>query len=155
MTCRKSVALASLALACAPMVHAQTVLFSDNYDAGTSGNRYTFFSADKEGAGTYGTGTFLGDTSANFNFNYGAYTYRYTDPNDGITPLTALIPSAPNSTGGSTVGVRFDVNQANSGSALIQALPKTSEYLNGVPGGDHKLKFDIWINYNGPSLGGG
>jgi len=157
MALRKKVLCSAVVLACAPLAaRAQTVLFSDNYDAGTSLGRYTFFSADREGTGTFGNGTFVGDTSANFNFNYGAYTYRTTDPNDGVTPITLQIPSAPNSTGGSTIGVRFDVNNVNTGTALIQALPKVTEYLGGVaPSGDHKLKFDVWMNYNGGFQGGG
>jgi hypothetical protein len=149
--------MSALILACAPVVgRAQTVLFNDDFDAGTSAGRYSFFSADREGTGTFGTGTFVGDTSANFAFNYGAYTYRTTDPNDGVTPITLTIPSAPHSTGGTTIGLRMDVNNANGGSASLQALPKLAEYLGGVaPSGDHKLTFDVFIDYNGHTLGGG
>lgn len=154
---RSTFVAAALALACAPVVSsAQTVLFSDNYDAGTSASRYDFYSLDNETTpSTYGAGTFLGDTFANFNFNYGAYTYRYTAP-DGITPLTGLIPSAPRSTGGSTVGLRFDVNNSLTGTAIINAYPKLNQFLNSsAPSGDHKLTFDIWMNYNGGFQGGG
>ncbi|MCS7033649.1 MAG: hypothetical protein NZ561_06595 [Phycisphaerae bacterium] len=157
---RFCIASASLALACATAVtEAQTVLFSDNFDAGTSMSRYDFFSIDNQtNPATYGAGTFLGDTYANFNFNYGAYTYRYTDP-DGITPRTGLIPSAPRSTGGTTIGLRFDVNHIDgpltTETAIINAYPKLSEFLGGVaPSGDHKLTFDIWMNYNGGFQGG-
>jgi hypothetical protein len=161
MGIRKSVVAAALTMACTPVVGlAQTIVFSDNFDAGTSASRYTFFSADRESttafpSGQFGTGTFVGDTSANFNFNYGGYTYRTTDPNDGVTAITQPIPAAPHSTGGTTVGLRFDVNNANNGSASIQAMPKLSELLGGAPiSGDHKLSFDVFIDYNGHTLGG-
>src|SRR5262245_5773460 len=119
MKFRSQFVVPALALAVAPVLaSAQTVLFSDNYDAGTSISRYDFYSLDNEtnpatygnNTGTFGSGSLAGtyqlaDTYANFNFNYGAYTYRFTDP-DGVTPRTGLIPSAPRSTGGTTVGVR-------------------------------------------------
>lgn len=157
MKMRTSFVAAALAMAVAPVVsHAQTVLFSDNFDAGTSASRFDFYTIDNQTApATYGAGTIAGDLSADFNFNYGGYTYRYTAP-DGVTPLTGLIPTAPRSSGGSTVGLRFDANNTPAGTAIINAYPKLTQFLGGVaPSGDHKLTFDIWMNYNGAFEGGG
>lgn len=152
---KKTIAIA-MAIACSPIIaNAQTVLFSDNFDAGTSQSRFDFYTIDNQTTpAIYGAGTIAGDLSANFNFNYGGYTYRYTAP-DGVTPLTGLIPTAPRSSGGSTVGLRFDANNTPAGTAIINAYPKLTQFLGGVaPSGDHKLTFDIWMNYNGPFEGG-
>jgi len=152
---RRSMQIIAAAVAALPMTAAaQTVLFSDNFDAGTSGTRYDFYNVDTEAPGQYGNGTIAGDASANFNFNYGAYTYRYTDP-DGVTPRTGFIPMAPRSSG-TTVGLRLDVNNANGGTGILNLYPKLTEFLGGLaPSGDHRLSFDLWMNYNGAFEGGG
>jgi hypothetical protein len=74
------------------------------------------------------------DTAVFFGYDYSA---------DGI-------PAAPNS-GGSTFGVKFTANMV---------LPTAAAGLNIVPNGqnftgDYSVKFDLWMNVNGPFPGGG
>ncbi|NOS70225.1 MAG: hypothetical protein HOP33_09870 [Verrucomicrobia bacterium] len=69
------------------------------------------------------------DASANFAFDYG----------------TVLgIPSAPNS-GGSTIGMRFLANQSAGVQQGISASPNGQSFT-----GDFTIRFDMWLNYNGP-----
>jgi hypothetical protein len=109
---------------CASASPAQTVtLFADDFDAGTSGMRWTLFD--------YG-----GDYSADYAYDYSARG----------------IPSAPNSTGGSTVGLRLEVNNNDE----IEGVDAVSLYPTGYTfTGDQTLKFDMWMNYNGGAGGGG
>ncbi|HWP41510.1 MAG TPA: hypothetical protein VNL70_11330 [Tepidisphaeraceae bacterium] len=139
----------------ATMGRAQTVLFSDDFDAGTSASRYDVYSVDNQTSPpTFGLGTAAGDVAHDFAFNYGAYTYRYTDAFGSA--VTATIPSAPRSTAGSTIGLRLDVNNFSGGTAIINLYPKLAQYAGGLlPSGDQKLTFDLWMNYNGGYEGGG
>jgi hypothetical protein len=62
------------------------------------------------------------------------------------------VPSAPHSTGGSTKGLRLrariaGTNNANEG---ISVSPIGKSFTN-----DYRLRFDLWMNYNGPLPGGG
>jgi len=60
------------------------------------------------------------------------------------------IPSAPNSTGGTTRGVKFEANVSLTNAAAINISPVGQNF-----GGDYRLRFDLWINANGPfPLGG-
>lgn len=97
------------------------VVYSDNFDAGTSASGWT---ASLSHA----------DASANFAYNYGAIG----------------IPSAPNSSGGSTVGMNFVVNQ-NAG--VFQGISASPNGF-GVTGG-FRMTFDMWLNYVGPLGVGG
>jgi len=76
------------------------------------------------------------DTQALFSYDYSA---------DGI-------PSAPNSTGGSTLGVRFRANygDTNPVAAAINISP-----TGAIFAGDYTLRYDVWLNANGPFPGGG
>ena len=95
-------------------------LFSDNFDANTAANWTTNRSST--------------DTRVTFNYNYGA---------DGI-------PSAPNSTAGTSNGVKFEANMTLGVGAAINISPVGQNF-----GGDYRLRFDMWINANGPfPLGG-
>src|SRR5687768_12967974 len=100
MKLRNSLAVSALALAIAPVAARaqQQVVFSDNFDAGTSASRYDLFHVDND------TDTTVMDTSANFAFDYGQFTYKRTDPITGEVAF-GPIPSAPNS-GGTTTGLR-------------------------------------------------
>ena len=113
----------AIVLAFASLAGAQTVtLFADDFDGGTSAANWTLFDHG-------------GDYSADFAYDYNARG----------------IPSAPNSTGGSTVGVRLEVNNNDA----TPATDAVSLYPTGQSfAGDHTLKFDMWINYNGGSGGG-
>ncbi len=81
---------------------------------------------------TLGTGV----SDANFFFDYS----------------TAGIPSAPNS-GGTTRGLRLRANQ----DATLQSFPSgVSVSPNGQSfAGDYEVRFDMWLNFNGPAPGGG
>lgn len=76
------------------------------------------------------------DTLATFNYNYSAMG----------------IPSAPNSVGGTTTGVQFKANysDATAAAAAVNISPTGQSFT-----GDYILKFDAWINANGPFPAGG
>jgi len=97
------------------------ILFSDDFDTDTSGS----YTINKSSA----------DTLAEFEFDYSAVG----------------IPSAPNSIGGSTLGLKLKANVA---------LPNSGEAINLSPTGgsftgNYRMQFDMWINVNGPLPGGG
>ena len=75
---RNTLVISALALACAPVIGSialgQTILFSDNFDAGTSAARWDIYNVDNEPATPFfGTPAAPGgDYGANFNYNYGA-----------------------------------------------------------------------------------
>ena len=95
-------------------------LFTDNFDSNTAANWTTNRSST--------------DTQVTFNYNYGA---------DGI-------PSAPNSIGGTSNGVKFEANMTLGVAAAINISPVSQNF-----GGDYRLRFDMWINANGPFPAGG
>ena len=94
--------------------------FADNFDVNT--------------ASSWTTNRSSTDTRVTFNYNYAT---------DGIS-------SAPNSTGGTTRGVKFEANMANGVAAAINISPVGQNFT-----GDYRLRFDMWINQNGPFPGGG
>ena len=74
------------------------------------------------------------DTSVTFGYDYSA---------DGI-------PAAPNSDG-STIGVKLEANvAAPTGAEAISISPSGANFT-----GDYQVKFDMWVNANGPFPGGG
>ena len=97
------------------------VAYADNFDAGTSAAGWNLFSS-----------------SADYNANF-AYDYS-----------TRGIPPAPNSVGGTTKGLYFDVNKdATPTAEAVSVYPKNKTFS-----GDYALKFDMWMNYNGGAGGG-
>jgi len=96
------------------------VLWSDNFDVNTAANWVTNRSST--------------DTRVTFNYNYAA---------DGI-------PSAPNSSGGSTRGVKFEANMTLGVAAALNISPASQSFT-----GNYRLHFDMWINANGPFPAGG
>jgi hypothetical protein len=94
--------------------------FADNFDANT--------------AASWTTNRSSTDTRVTFNYNYAP---------DGI-------PAAPNSTGGTTRGVKFEANMVNGVAAALNISPVGQNFT-----GDYRLRFDMWINQNGPFPGGG
>jgi hypothetical protein len=98
------------------------VLFADDFDSGFSDVNWTV----NQGGGT--------DSSASFAFNY----------------ADIGIPSAPHSTGGTTIGLRFLVNQEAGVFQGISASP-TGQIFNG----DFRIRFDLWMNFVGPLDVGG
>ncbi len=107
--------------ACAP-AQPQVALFSDDFDAGTSEENWVVYSH-------------AGDYTADFAFDYGPRG----------------IPPAPNSVGGSTIGLQFTVNNNDDVAAAdaVSAYP-VATFLDG----EYTLKFDMWLNYNGGAGGG-
>lgn len=96
------------------------LLFADNFDVNTAANWVSNRSTT--------------DTRVTFNYHHAP---------DGI-------PSAPNATGGTTRGVKFEANLTSGVAAAISISPVGQ----GFPG-DYRLRFDAWINANGPfPLGG-
>lgn len=98
------------------------MLYSDNFDTDTSAS-WTVNTAD---AGA--------DSFAQFFYDYSA---------DGIPP-------APGTTGGTTRGLKFRVNETSALAFGLSASPNSQNFA-----GDYRLKFDMWLNYNGPMDGGG
>src|SRR5688500_2556516 len=130
MNRRTSLALAAISLAVTPIAsRAQQVIFSDDFDAGSSADRYNMVHLDND------IDPEVVDTSANFAFDYGQFEYKRTNALGEVD--FAKIPTAPNSTGGTTVGLRLSVNDTEpGGTAIINAYAKASEFLGGVvPGG--------------------
>ena len=74
------------------------------------------------------------DCRVSFNYDYAA---------DGIS-------SAPNSTNSTTRGVKFEANVSLGVAAAINISPVGQSF-----GGDYRLRFDLWMNQNGPFPAGG
>jgi hypothetical protein len=74
------------------------------------------------------------DESADFFFDYS----------------TVGIPSAPNSTGGTTRGVKLQANLSGGVFSGMSVSPTGQSFI-----GDYKVTFDWWSNFNGPFPAGG
>ena len=109
------------------------LLFADNFSTDTSTN-WNIFSGQSSGPADY---------TVDFAFDYGATPYTFNS-------VTALIPPAPNSTDGSTRGMRLTVNNndATAATAAVNLYPKNFSVSNNFA-----LKFDLWLNY--PGIAGG
>lgn len=89
------------------------------------------------------------DTSANWKSNSintdndATFNYDYKTA-DGV-------PSAPHSTGGTTRGLRLRSHLG----ALAPATAISVTPIGQSFTGDFRLRFDLWMNYNGPMPGGG
>ncbi len=104
---------------------AQITYYSQNFEADTTGSW---------AINTLGTGS-----DANFFFDYGTL---------------AGIPKAPNSAvSDSTFGLRLRANQFGSTATFPGGVSVSPLGLNLT--GDYILRFDMWLNYNGPLNGGG
>src|SRR6266487_486925 len=109
------------------------ILFSENFDTDTSA-RWIWFNGSADGTP---------DFTVQFAFDYS--TNRYV-----ANGLTNFIPPAPNSTGGTTRGVKLTVNKDdNAAAAAISLYPAGMTFSN-----NYALRADMWINYNGPAFGG-
>jgi hypothetical protein len=74
------------------------------------------------------------DVASNFFFDYS----------------TIGIPSAPNSVGGSTRGMKLQANMANGIFGGFSVSPTGQAFT-----GDYSVSFDFWLNFNGPAPVGG
>lgn len=122
-----TIATGAALLTAANPISAQT-LFSDNFD---------YASPLNNAAPGYTVNQSRTDGSSSVIFGY-----DYSVPELGI-------PSAPNSVGGSQLGVRFDVNTSGTLAASAVISPTLS-----FPG-DITLRFDLWMNTVGPFPAGG
>jgi len=90
---------------------------------------------------------FDGDSATNWVVNRSSadtrVTFGYDYSADGIPP-------APHTTGGTTRGVKFEANLTQGATAAVSLSPRAQSF-----GGDHRLRFDLWINANGPFPTGG
>lgn len=109
------------------------LLFSDSLDMDTSTN-WNFFA---------GANNNVPDYTTNWAYNYGVIPYTFNG-------VTYLIPPAPNSVGGSTMGVKFTVNDSNGVNAAVNIYPKGQSFS-----GSFALKFDMWLNHPGGAVGSG
>jgi len=98
----------------------QTTIFADDFDTNSAANWIVNRSSS--------------DTAVAFNFDYS----------------TLGIPSAPHSTGGTTLGVQLKANLTLGVCAALSISPMNQSFS-----GDYRLHFDGWINVNGPFPGGG
>jgi GH25 family lysozyme M1 (1,4-beta-N-acetylmuramidase) len=98
----------------------QVTVFSDNFDTDSSANWQLNESSS--------------DNSVAFAFDYS----------------TLGIPSAPNSSAGTTRGLQMKANLVLGVVAALSLSPKSQAFA-----GDYRLHFDGWINVNGPFPGGG
>lgn len=121
-------ALASVLGAIVPL-SAQAQLFSDDFDGGTSAANWN---------------TYLSAADGQFNFAYDYSTYTPGNPEWNTSP----IPSAPRSTGGSTIGLRMAINDTAAARQSMSAFPKLQSFS-----GNYRLRFDMWVNYPG-TVGG-
>jgi hypothetical protein len=112
---------AALLAVVATSVEAQ--LYTQNFD--TAGGLSTLTRRDINAA----------DNSVNDSFNYGTHV--------NATGTAVPIPSAPNSTGGSTVGLRVDVNQAAGAVNTVVLFPNPAAALPA----QYTLQFDMWANF--------
>ena len=107
------------------------LLFSDTLSADTSAN-WNFFWASAGGVPDY---------TVNWAYDFGAIPATFNG-------VTRLIPPAPNTTDGSTKGVKFTVNNSIGTNAAVNLYPQGKSFSNNFA-----LKFDFWINYPG-GIGG-
>ena len=114
-------------------VHGQAVLFSDTFDTDSTAN----WTVNSFVGGTTATGG-SAVNSSDFFFDYS----------------TAGIPAAPNSTGGSTRGLKLQANISGTGPTAglppgISVSPTGQSFT-----GDYSLRFDWWTNFIGGTTGG-
>lgn len=122
--------LAATLLATASSAPAQ-VLFEDSFDTDTSAQWSVFD----------GAANFTPDFTVQWAFDYGAQQYV-------ANGVTNTIPPAPGGTG--TRGVKLTVNKDDvPATAAVSLLPKSQVFS-----GAYSVKFDMWLNYNGPAYGG-
>lgn len=91
--------------------------------------------------------SFDSDTSANWRINRSSSDTRVRFNYD----YSVLgIPAAPHGSGGTTRGIRMEANLTAGAVAALSLSP-----VNRSFSGDYRLRFDMWINVNGPFPDGG
>lgn len=119
--------LALAALGFTAGAHGQ-ILFSESFNVDPT-NNWTYNSS----MGDLANDNFGGE--ADFFFDYGSVG----------------IPSAPNSVGGTTRGVKMEANVPGTATFMGMSVSPNGRSFTG----DYILRFDAWQNFNGPFPGGG
>src|SRR6185503_8937943 len=108
-------------------------LFYETFDTDTSA-QWTVFNGSADNTP---------DFTVQFAFDYS--TNRYA-----ANGVTNSIPPAPNSTNGTSRGVKLTVNKDDiAATAAVTLYPTGMTFSN-----NYALRADLWINYNGPAYGG-
>jgi hypothetical protein len=92
---------------------------------------------------------------SNYNVNYSNPTAGYGAATFGFDYSTLGIPSAPRTTDGSTIGLKLEANKIV-GSGVVggtSVSPINSPITAGLT--NYAVRFDLWMNTNGPFPGGG
>ncbi|MFM7245346.1 MAG: PEP-CTERM sorting domain-containing protein [Planctomycetaceae bacterium] len=126
-------AVAAVLMGIAPAAWGQTVLFSENFDVDSTAS----WTVNSFVGGTTASGGSAAN-AANFFFDYS----------------TVGIPAAPNTTGGSTRGLKLQANISGTGPTAglppgISVSPTGQSFT-----GDYSLRFDWWTNFIGNTTGG-
>jgi hypothetical protein len=90
---------------------------------------------DTDTTANWVTNAFTADNDATFNYDYSQ---------DGV-------PLAPHTVGGTTRGLRLRAHLGPSGTLTGISVSPSGLSLPG----DYRLRFDLWMNFNGPAPGGG
>jgi hypothetical protein len=124
MKSKKIILVVGSALVLLPSLVTAQILYSQNFDVNDSAN----WNVNSGGGASVNT--------ANIFFDYS----------------TVGIPSAPHSTGGTTLGVKLNANNTVAGQALggVSVSPTGQSFT-----GDYQLRFDMWLNFIGPAPAGG
>jgi len=107
---------------CCTEASTEDIVFADTFDDGQAAGRWALFASSA-------------DHTADFDFDYSQHG----------------IPPAPNTTGGTTRGLKFTVNNndANPAPEAVSVYPAGGYFTS-----DYALQFDAWLNYNGGAGGG-
>jgi hypothetical protein len=89
-----------------------------------------------------------------------AWTVKMTNPTNDATfnydYSADGVPPAPHSVGGTTTGLRLRAHTAGPGPGLSGVASGVSVSPTGKSfTGDYRVRFDLWMNFNGPMPGGG
>ena len=108
------------------------ILFQDNFDTDASAGNWSFNSE------------VTGDVAQDGILNEADYFFDYS---------TVGIPSAPNSVGGTTRGLRMQANVPSDFAGRFSGA--STSPLNQSFTGDYVLRMDVWQNFPGPFPAGG
>lgn len=120
---------AGLAFGAVSASQAQTIVFSDDFDSYSSPSVVTAAGTNNGYKILYGASTGVSDFSATFGYDYSANS----------------IPVAPNTTNGSTKGLKLVVNKDATAAVSSLNLYPTNKSFSG----SFSLQFDLWINWGG------
>jgi len=137
-----------LGSACLPVVaSADSPLYQQNFDVAGAGSQFTLDTSNSDPADP--TNVTDRDFQIDFNYDYSTFNYLLFPLGGSELPTSQQIPAAPGS-GGTTRGLRISVNDNTPAFAeTVQLIP------TGIATtGDYRMEVEMWMNYNGPALGG-